>query len=45
MKIWEVRVDGYRVIYRVLFAEEGAPQSAEGIITGNALRVIERRFV
>jgi phage-related protein len=22
-EIWEVRVDGYRVIYRVLFAEEG----------------------
>jgi phage-related protein len=21
--IWEVRVDGYRVVYRVLFAEEG----------------------
>jgi hypothetical protein len=23
--IWEVRVDGDRVIYRILFAEEGAP--------------------
>lgn len=22
--IWEVRVDGYRVIYRILFAEEGS---------------------
>lgn len=23
--IWEVRIDGDRVIYRILFAEEGAP--------------------
>jgi len=44
MEIWEVRVDGYRVIYRLLFAEEGAPESAEGILIGNALRAIEWRF-
>jgi hypothetical protein len=29
----------------VRFADEGAPQSAEGVLTGSALRVIERRFV
>jgi hypothetical protein len=33
-----------RSIRRVLFAD-GAPQPAEGILTGNALRVIEWRFV
>jgi hypothetical protein len=31
MGIWEVRVDGYRVIYLV--------PSAEGVLTGDALRV------